>query len=109
MVNAGVEINLTQCFFMDLFVDYNFGKLKLSQANLLKCSKSCSDPCNPCTTENSNCCNPCNPCTTNNSNCCNPCNPCTTDSTDCGSCCPSCCFDLKLGGVVAGIGLGYKF
>jgi len=75
MVNFGVEFDVWRCFFIDLFVDYNFAKLNLDRNDV--------------------CCTPC-------------CNPCT-QSTACGFCCPSCCYDLKLGGVVAGIGLGVKF
>jgi len=78
MVNAGLEIDLYKGLFLDLFVDYNFGKVDLDRNDL---------------------CNTCNPC----------CNPTPTSSTQCTSCCPSCCFDLKVGGVVGGIGLGYKF
>jgi len=73
MVNFGVEFDVCQCFFIDLFADYNFGKLKLD------CNNTC---CTSCT---------------------------TASSTDCGYCCPSYSYDLKLGGLVAGIGLGVKF
>lgn len=67
MVNFGFEFDVHKDFFIDLFFDYNFKKLK------------------PCC--NNNCCNV-------NVN---------------GTCCPSCFADLHLGGLVAGIGLGYKF
>jgi len=46
-----------------------------------------------------------------NSKCNNSCNACNTccSTTQCGSCVPSCCYSIHIGGVVGGIGLGYKF
>jgi len=79
MVNAGLEIDLWKGLFLDLFVDYNFGKVDLDRNDL---------------------CNTCNPC-------CTPCAPTTT--VPCTTCCPSCCFDLNVGGVIGGIGIGYRF
>jgi len=81
MINGGIEFDICNGFFIDLFVDYNFSKL----------NNSCNSCCYPCST-----------------NCNTSCNPCSS-TTSCNSCCPSCCFDIHLGGVVGGIGLGYKF
>jgi outer membrane protein W len=60
MVNLGLEYTTKKNFFIDLFFDYNFKKLK----------PCCNNSCNECE--------------------------------------PSCRFDIDLGGLVAGIGLGYK-
>jgi len=83
MVNFGIEVDIWKGLFLDLFVDYNFRKLSLGRGDFCN---SCGSCCNPC----------CTPCT-------------TTSSASFDSCCPSCCFDIHVGGVVGGIGLGYKF
>ena len=57
MVNGGVEFNICNGFFADLFVDYNWTKTNL----------------------------------------------------DCCCCCSSQCCDINIGGVVAGVALGYQF
>lgn len=87
MVNFGIEIDVYKGLFIDLFVDYNFKKLNIDCNDCNSCCNSCCDPsCTPC----------CTPCT-------------TTSSTSCGFCCPSCRFDIHVGGVVGGVGIGYKF
>jgi hypothetical protein len=84
MVNAGIEFDVYKGFFIDLFIDYNFSKLN-------NCCKACCYPCSsPCSSSCTSCTSFCS-------------------TTSCCSYCPSCCFDINLGGVVGGIGLGYKF
>jgi len=83
MVNAGIEFNVYKGFFIDIFADYNFGKLNLD---------CCNNSCYPCTTCDTCCVSNCNPC-------CSPCSP----------CCSSCAYDIHVGGFVGGIGIGYKF
>jgi len=91
MVNIGIEFNVYKGFFIDLFVDYNFGKLNFDSCNCD--SSSCNPCCDPC-------CNSCvSSCST--STCCS--------TNQCTQCCPSSCFDIHIGGVVGGVGLGYKF
>jgi len=93
MVNVGFEYDLPKNFFLDLFFDYNFKEFKPC-CNDCCCNNSCCTPC--CS---SSCCNTC--C---NTNCCNNC----CNSID-GSSCPSCFDCLKIGGLVVGLGIGYKF
>jgi len=82
MVNAGFEFNVYKGLFIDIFADYNFGKVKPC------CKTSCC---------NTSCCN---------TSCCNTCcySTCTTTT-----CCGGGSYDINVGGFVGGIGIGYKF
>lgn len=87
-IHAGMLFRICGGFFADLFVDY--------LARSIKCGNSCKDSCSSnCSTNCGSCCP--TSCNTSCNSCCN--NACGKDS------CPR----LKIGGVFAGVGIGYQF
>jgi len=56
MINLGIEFDILECMFIDLFVDYNIAKATPKDGDVC-----CAPCCNPCTTQNVDC-YPCCPC-----------------------------------------------
>lgn len=99
MVTAGVEFDLCHCVFLDIFVDYNYAKIKPCDKDRCSTDKCCAtSSCSTSSTTSGSCCGQ------------SYVSYKKTSSTDpCGECCTQTCCDLKIGGVVIGAGLGLKF
>lgn len=90
VVHAGLLCRICSGFFADIFMDY-LGK-SINYGNC--CNNSCNVSCNSC------CDSYCN------TNCSSKC--CVNSCCDC-DCNDACCPKLKVGGIFAGIGIGYEF
>lgn len=97
VVHGGFLFRFCRHFFADLFVDYLARSYKCCDS-CNTCSSACNTGCNPSCTSSAKNCNTC--CTTNCTSTCNSC--CTSGCNNNSSC-------LKLGGLFAGVGIGFEF